>query len=463
MRRRRGLTQAKLAEQLGISNSYLNLIENNKRPLSAPLLIKMAQLFEVDLQSFAADEQGELQADLMEVFGDPIFDGYELARTDVRELIQSSPSAARAVLGLYRSYHEARESAQTLAGHLSDSRSGANFDAAHLPTEEVSDFIQRNHNYFHDLELGAEKITQDARLADEDLFQGMSRYLEDEHGISVRVEKLNFMRGAVRRFDPGKRILFLSEVLRRGSRNFQLAHQIGLLTQSETFERLAMDERITTEGSRALARVALANYFAGAMLMPYQRFLEAARAERYDVELLGHRFRTSFEQVCHRLTSLRRKGNEGVAFHLVRIDIAGNISKRFSSSGLRFARFSAACPRWNVHKAFLTPGMMRIQVSQMPDGRSFFCIARTLAKESGGYRGEQHVQAIGLGCDVRFADQLVYSDGIAFESAEASVKVGVTCRLCERMDCAQRAFPPLQHPLEINENVRGASFFAPVD
>ena len=181
------------------------------------------------------------------------------------------------------------------------------------------------------------------------------------------------------------------------------------------------------------------------------------------MELLGHRFRTSFEQVCHRLTSLRRKGNEGVAFHLVRIDIAGNISKRFSSSGLRFARFSAACPRWNVHKAFLTPGMMRIQVSQMPDGRSFFCIARTLAKESGGYRGEQHVQAIGLGCDVRFADQLVYSDDIAFESTEASVKVGVTCRLCERMDCAQRAFPPLQHPLEINENVRGASFFAPVD
>jgi hypothetical protein len=241
-----------------------------------------------------------------------------------------------------------------------------------------------------------------------------------------------------------------------------MAHQIGLITQDDTLNRLSQNEILTNSGSEALSRVALANYFAGAILMPYKEFLEAARAERYDIELLGHRFRTSFEQVCHRLTSLRKKGAEGIPFHLVRIDIAGNISKRFTASGLRFARYNAACPRWNVHKAFTTPGRIRIQLSTMPDGRNFFCIARTLEKSVSGYRSEHHVQAIGMGCDIRFAEELVYSDGVDLKSDEASLKVGVTCRLCERMDCEQRAFPPLQHPLQINENVRGASFFAPV-
>ncbi len=463
LRRRNGLTQAKLAENLGISTSYLNLIENNRRPLSASVLIKIAQLFQVDLQTFSSDEEGELLSQLMEVFGDPIFDPYELSGNDVRELASQNASVGRAVLGMYRSYREARESMQSLASHLSDGRTGGpTMDAIHLPTEEVSDFVQRNSNYFPDLEAGAEKIRQVANIEHEDLFTCLSRYLHDHHGIRVKIKKIGSMKGAIRRFDKNKRILYLSEVLRRGSRNFQLAHQIGLMTQGDTLTRLSQNEILTNADSRALCRVALANYFAGAVLMPYQEFLDAARAERYDIELLGHRFRTSFEQVCHRLTSLRRKGAEGVPFHLVRIDIAGNISKRFTASGLRFARYNAACPRWNVHKAFTTPGMIRVQLSTMPDGRNFFCIARTLEKSVSGYRSEHHVQAIGMGCDVRFAEELVYSDGMDLSSDEASLKVGITCRLCERMDCEQRAFPPLQHPLQINENVRGASFFAPV-
>lgn len=462
LRRRQGLTQAKLAEKLGISTSYLNLIENNRRPLSAPVLIKLAQLFQVDLQTFASDEEGELVGELMEVFGDPIFDPYELSGNDVRELAGHNPAVGRAVLAMYRSYREARESVQSLASHLSDGQGGPTLDPTHLPTEEVSDFIQRKSNYFHELELGAEKLRGQADIENEDLFTSLTRYLADHHGVRVKVKKLGYMKGAIRRFDSDRRILYLSEILRRGSRNFQLAHQLGLLTQSATLDKLSQNAILTNSESRALCRVALANYFAGAVLMPYQEFLDAARAERYDIELLGHRFRTSFEQVCHRLTSLRRKGSEGIPFHLVRIDIAGNISKRFTASGLRFARYSAACPRWNVHKAFTTPGMIRIQLSTTPDERKYFCIARTLEKSAGGYRTEHHVQAIGMGCDVRFAAELVYSDGVDVKSDEASLAVGVTCRLCERMDCEQRAFPPMQHPLQINENVRGASFFAPV-
>jgi predicted transcriptional regulator len=207
--------------------------------------------------------------------------------------------------------------------------------------------------------------------------------------------------------------------------------------------------------------VVLANYFASAVLMPYQPFLEAARSERYDIDLLGHRFRSSFEQTCHRLTTLRRPGAEGVPLHMVRVDIAGNISKRYSGSGLRFARFSGACPRWNVFEAFTTPGLFRTQLSQMPDGATYFWVARTVNRESGGFHAPRSVVAIGMGCEASRARELVYADGIDLESREAVVPVGITCRLCERMDCEQRAFPPLQHPLQVNANVRGVSFYAP--
>jgi predicted transcriptional regulator len=258
-------------------------------------------------------------------------------------------------------------------------------------------------------------------------------------------------------------VLYLSEVLRRGSRNFQLAYQVGLLAQAAALDRIAADPHLTSESSRALARVALANYFAGAVLMPYRPFLDAARAERYDIELLCHRFRASFEQTCHRLTTLRRPGAEGVPFHMVRVDIAGNISKRFSASGLRFARFSGACPRWAVFEAFTTPGMIRTQLSRMPDGATYFWIARTVSREGGGFHAPRSMLGVALGCEASLAKELVYADGVNLESREAVVPVGLTCRLCERMDCEQRAFPPLQHPLKVNANVRGVSFYAPVE
>lgn len=462
LRRREGLSQARLAERLEISPSYLNLIENNRRPLSAPLLIKLAQLFDVNLQSFALDEDSRLVADLMEVLGDPMFDRHEIGAAEAREMATASPAVARAVLTLYHAYEAARHSMDSLATRLSDNPEGAApAGATRISSEEVSELIQRHGNYFPEVEAGAEAFRKSARLDEQDLFEGLSRFLEAEHGIRVRLEKVHTTHGAVRRFDEKRRLLVLSEVLRRGSRNFQLAHVIGLITQSEALDRAAQDPLLTSEESRALCRVALANYFAAAVLMPYGPFLEAARAERYDIEVLGHRFRTSLEQVCHRLTSLRRPGAEGVPFHMVRTDVAGNISKRFSGSGIRFARFAGGCPRWNVFAAFMTPGRFRVQVSTMPDGATYFCVARTLAKESGGYHSQHSMQAIGLGCDIRHAGELVYSDGVDLSNLKAAVPIGVTCRLCERMDCEQRAFPSLAHPLRIDENVRGVSFYAP--
>ncbi|KYF59115.1 DNA-binding protein [Sorangium cellulosum] len=462
LRRREHMTQVDLAERLGVSASYLNLIENNRRPLTAPLLIRLAQIFQLDLQNFASEEDVRLTADLHEAFGDPIFESHGLTNADLRELVASSPNVARAVLTLYRTYATTRESLDTLGERLAGDGFVA-VDNSRLPSEEVSDLIQRRMNHFPELEEGAEALWREAELDADDVYRGLVRYLHATRGIEVRIVRVADERQAMRRYDPERRVLSISEVLPPRSRRFQLAHQLGLLTQSAAIDRILRDENLTTPESRALARVALANYFAAAILMPYQPFLEAARAERYDIELLAHRFGTSFEQVCHRLTTLRRPGAEGVPMHMVRIDIAGNISKRFSGSGIRFARFSGACPRWNVHAALMTPGMIRIQLSQMPDGAVYFCIARTVRSDRGGYHVPHTVQSIGMGCDVRYARELVYADGIDLDNIGAAVPVGVTCRTCERLDCAQRALPALQHPLRLDENRRGVSFYASVD
>jgi predicted transcriptional regulator/DNA-binding XRE family transcriptional regulator len=462
LRRREGLSQAQLAQRLGISPSYLNLIEHDRRNLPAPLLVRLAQILKIDLAAFGAHHDARLEADLLEALGDPLFESQAVTAPEVRELAGTSPGMARAFMALYHSYRGARESADNLAARLSgDEFSG--LDGSRLPSEEVSDLLQRHMNHFPDLEAGAAELWSEAGLSSQKLYERMLSYLREQHGVEVRVETMAATGGAVRRYDPAARRLTLSELLRRGSRNFQVAYQIGLLTQQRVLDRITRDPLLTTDDSHALARVALASYFASAVLMPYDDFLGAAQAERYDIEVLGHRFRTSFEQVCHRLTTLRRPGREGIPFHFVRVDVAGNISKRFSASGLRFARFSGACPRWVVFSAFLTPGMIRTQLSQMPDGRTFFWVASTVRKDSGGWQKPHNILAVGLGCDVAYAKDMVYADGIDLANREAVVPVGITCRLCERMDCEQRAFPPLQHPLRVQENVRGLSFYAPVE
>jgi len=328
-----------------------------------------------------------------------------------------------------------------------------------VPSEEVSDYVQRASNHFPLLETAAEELAARAKLTSEDLYAGLIRFLERDLGVAVQIAHWEALPGVLRRYDPDRKTLTLSELLPTRSRTFQLAHQIAIITWGELLERHAVEGRFSSLEARVLAKVALANYFAGAVLMPYTAFHQAARDERYDIDVLGRRFRVGFEQVGHRLTTLRRQGAEGVPFHMIRLDVAGNISKRFSASGIRFARFSGVCPRWNVFSAFLTPGMIRIQLSRMPDGTAYFCIARTIQKDSGGYHAQQPVQSIGLGCQIEFARQLVYADGVDLESRDALLPVGVTCRLCERTHCEQRAVPSLKVPLHVDENLRGLSLY----
>lgn len=464
LRSEEGITQAACAARLGISPSYLNLLEHDRRPVSARLLIRFVQAFGLDLAVLEASAGGDdqLAQDLTEVFGDPLFDDSPVKAEEVTELVASSPGVARAILRLHHAFVTARGSVESLAEQVLDDQEVAGFDRARLPSEEVSDLIQRHGNHFPVLEEEAERVWADGKLARDDLFRSLAGYLEREHGVTVVIRTVGQMRGAVRRFDSQTRSLQLSEVLRRGSRNFQLAHQIGLLDCTRILDRMSHDAALTSGESRALFRVALANYFAGAVLMPYLPFLKAAEDERYDLELLGHRFRSSFEQVCHRLTTLRREGASGVPFHMVRVDPAGNISKKFSAGDLRFPRFSGLCPLWNVHAAFLQPGIIRRQLSRMPDGQMVFSVGRTVRKHPGGFRSPQVLYAIALGCDPASAARLVYAEGFDLTSSEAATPVGMTCRLCDRLDCEARAFPSLRSPLRVDESVRGISFFAPV-
>ncbi len=459
LRRRHGLRQVDLAEKLAISPSYLNLIEHDQRALTAPLLLKLAELYPQELQRFAPDDHARLISDLHEVFGDTLFETHDVTTTDLRETA-SNESVSRAIVKLYHAYRDALESIQAVASKVSDGGDLTGIDPARLPSEEVSDVLQENQNYFPTLEEAAERLAEEAGLERPDAYPGLVRLLTRE-GIAVEIVTHPGPRAAMRSYDREAKRLYLSEILSPHARNFQIAHQIGLLRLTGEFDRILEKCRLTTPDSVTLCRVALANYFAAALLMPYGPFLEAARTFRYDIELLERRFGVSFEQVCHRLTTMRRPGHEGVPFHFIRVDIAGNISKRYSASGIRFARFSGLCPRWNVHSAFMTPGIVRTQISRMPDGTTYLCVARTVRQSMGGFGAAHPLLAISLGCEVGHARHLVYGDSVDVNNANAAVPIGITCRLCERMDCDQRAFPPIHRKLGIDENVRGTSFYTP--
>jgi predicted transcriptional regulator/DNA-binding XRE family transcriptional regulator len=463
LRRREQLTQTQLAAKMDISPSYLNLIEHNQRPLPGHLLVKLAQILHVDLAAFADDSHARLADSLQEVFADPLLEEHAVTTNDVRELAES-PAASRAIIALFHAYKASAQSTRDLSSQLYDGGVLHGIDPLHLPSEEASDVIQENLNYFPELESAAEEVTRRAALDRADMYRSIVAHLRDRHRIEVVLVPVSRDRGFIRRYDPQSRTLHLSEVLPPWSRQFQAAHQLGLIEANSAIESIVArsQKSLNTAESVKLCRVALANYFAGALLMPYDAFFRIAEDVRYDIELLQHHYTASWEQVCHRLTTLRKPGMSGVSFHFVRVDIAGNISKRFSGTGIRFARFSGSCPRWDVHAAFLTPGRIRTQFSKMPDGTAYFCVARTIRK-SFGYASGDALMAVGIGCPVKDARKLVYADGYDLDNLDAAVPIGTTCRLCERADCEQRAFPPMQHGLEVDENVRGRSFYAPTE
>jgi predicted transcriptional regulator/transcriptional regulator with XRE-family HTH domain len=459
LRQERRLSQAQMARELGISASYLTLLETNQRPVTVRVLLRLVEKFQVDLAEFTADTDQRLSLELMEALSDPIFESAQLRASDVQELVGTLPAVGRALLDLYDAYRR-HLPPEAMAAEGQDAAEAL---PAGIPSEEVTEFIQRHLNHFAEIEAAAEKLWADNGLAIHSLGEGLTAMLRQRFAIDVEVRPANEMGEVSRRYDQLTRRLDISEMLPSPSRLFQIAHQIAYLAHHDLLDRIVEQGALSSNEARALLRTALANYFAGAVLMPYRLFRDAAVGTRYNIEILKNRFGVSFEQVCHRLTTLRRPGAEGVPFHFIRVDIAGNISKRFSASGIHIARFGAACPRWNVYDAFATPGMLRVQLSRMPDGRAYFCVAQTSERLqpviTSGLPRRIGQHAIGLGCDVSHAHELVYADGLNLADPQIVTPIGVSCRTCPRTDCAERAMPSIHQKLHIDENVRGPSTY----
>ncbi|MDE2200903.1 MAG: DUF2083 domain-containing protein, partial [Rhodospirillales bacterium] len=434
LRQEREMTQQALAARLGISASYLNLIEHDQRAVTASLLIKLAETMQVDLAALSGSAERQLEGQLREVFADPLLGAETVPDEEVAQLAGGGPAAARAVLALYRAWRVAREESGGLA--LPSGR------RLLLPTEEARDFFSEQANHFPALEAAAEALSRELGVRPSESNHAIAERLRGRHGVSITVAPLD---GALRRYDPEARHLVLSEMLPRESRGFHLAFQLALLEVRETVEQTIEAAAPSSAEAAALIRIGLLNYVAAALLMPYAIFLAAAGELRHDVETLAARFGVSFEQACQRLSSLQRSGARGVPFFFLRVDPAGNVSKRFSAAGFPFARFGGSCPRWVVHGALASPGSLRVQVAQLPDGATFLCFARAITGPAARWGEPAPVHVIAMGCDIARAGELVYADGL--DLAGAAVGIGLSCRLCDRADCRSRAFPPLEHRL----------------
>ena len=457
LRRDLGLTQAQMAEGLGVSPSYLNLVERDQRPLSAQLILKLSKSYDVNLKTFAADDSTRIHSDLQEVFADPLLESTNLTPADLVDLARNSGAAAQAIVMLYRAYRQQVERTANIADHIEDVNAVKNTNLA-MPVDEVRDFYVSNKSYFHELEVAAETLWETTLSKSEDLSLGLRRHLRG-HGVTVKIMPSEHMNQFLYRFDRHSSRLFLSDSLNPSTQRFQIAMQIALMEHSGLINEIIAREGFRHDDTRRLLRIALSNYFAAAVLMPYEQFLRTAEKKRYDIQLLCQRFEVSYEQACHRLTTLQRPGAQGVEFFFVRIDRAGNISKRLSATGFYFTRFGGACPRWNVHEVFRNPGRIITQLVQMPDKSAYLSISRTVEGVQTGYHGSEIEHAIGLGCNIRDASKTIYADGYDLSDDRLLTPIGPNCRLCERPACAYRAFPPINRALVIDENLRGISPF----
>lgn len=444
LREEHGLTQVALARALNLSTSYVNQLENDQRPITVPVLLSLTERFDLPTQYFAPDSDARLVADLREIF----VDGPATAG-QIEELVARMPQVGQTLVNLHRRLHDATADLEALHG-----RATADVAAPPpqpMPFEEVRDFFYDRKNYVAELDLAAEAMFDENGLQTGGLDRQLAGLLDDQLGVTVLIDDGKVLSvNAKRVFEVESKTLYLARWLHAGQRAFQLATQIALLTQTELItEILAGDDQLSDE-ARSVARIGLANYFAGALLLPYQNFLTAAEAARYDIELLARHFEVGFETVCHRLSTLQRPGARGVPFIFVRADSAGNISKRQSATAFHFSRVGGNCPLWVVHHAFSRPGQFLTQIAEMPDGRTYFWLARTTTTEAGRYLGPAKSFAIGLGCDVAHAEKLIYSAGINVHDAEAVVPIGAGCKICDRPACRQRAFPYLGRPVRVD-------------
>jgi XRE family transcriptional regulator, fatty acid utilization regulator len=443
-RQRLGLTQKEFAGKLGVSLPYLNQMENNNRPVSTGVVLSLAQEFGFDVTELSTGDSERLVSDMREAMADPVFAENAPPLADLRLTASNAPALARAFLDLHRAYRQTHERLASLDEALG--RQDARTQPS--PWDEVRDFFHYCDNYIDAVDRAAERFANQA--AGKGIRTHALSTLEDS-GISVSFQDIS----TIRHFDPATRRLTLSSRAQPETQGFQLLLQLALIKQDALIEATLDLARFQSEQARAIAKIGLANFFAGAALMPYGAFQTTAHETRHDLELLAHRFGASIEQVAHRLSTLQRPGAKGIPFFFVRVDQAGTITKRHSATRLQFARFGGACPLWNVHRAFETPGRFLRQLAETPDGVRYISLARDVSKPGGSFGAPTRRFAIALGCEVRHAADLVYADDMDLANPRAFEPIGISCRICERKDCHQRSVPPLERRLSINSDERG--------
>ncbi|CAM5602920.1 HTH-type transcriptional regulator RamB [Streptomyces diastaticus subsp. diastaticus] len=442
------MSQADLARVLAISPSYLNQMEHDSRPLTVPVLLRLTEAFGVDPGFFSERDTTRLLADLREALAGEIAES-KVSAADLGDLAARLPGVAKVLLDLGRRNQE-------LSERLAGAADGRDRDrgTTSTPHEQVRDFFYRRQNYLHDTDLAAERLAAEIGVRPGEVIGALTTRLAKEHGVHLAAAP-----GArLHRYDDASRTLHLSSRLRPGQRAFRMATQLAMLEHGEGLDRLATEDFPPGSPTHALARIGIANYFAAALILPYAAFHTAAEEARYDIERLTDHFGLGYETICHRLSTLQRPRLRGVPFSFVRVDRAGNLSKRQSATGFHFSRAGGTCPLWNVYEAFAAPGRIHIQIAEMPDGQRYLWTARAVTRHRGGWGEPGRTYAVGLGCEIRHAHRLVYSDGLDLTSASAATPIGMGCRVCERLDCSQRAAPPLGRQLLIDQN---SSTFVP--
>ena len=438
LRQQRGWTLEACAGQLGISVSYLSQLETNQRPLSSRAMFAVLQAFDVDAALFEPGVDLRLTADLREACATLTAADEPIPLSEIRRVAQAAPRFAREFLDLHRAYRKLDERLKMVDQAVVSSATPDAYPL--LPYDEVGDFFHYRNNYIHDLDVAAEELANEIGLRNGPALEyDLDRYLRERCGVAVLREPDS---QSMRRFDPVSRTLILNAAQPMETRAFQLAVQVAAESLSGGIDRVLKDAAFRSREAFDVCRLALSNYAAGAIVMRYGAFAKAAREVRHDVEQLASSFGVSLEQVCHRLSTLQRPAQRGVPMYFLRIDPAGNITKRHSATRFHFARFGGTCPLWNVHEAAFTPDRFAVQVAETPDGVRYLCVARSIYKPSGSFALSGRRYVLGFGCELVHAEQLIYSDFI--DLAAEPAPIGSSCRICERRACQHRAFPPLE-------------------
>ena len=450
LRRDRGQTQAEMATVLEISAAYVNMLEKNQRSLSVSVLMTLSDNYGVDWKDLVSDKSSAILADLRAAIQDPFFSVNRPDLDELRAAVDQSPLLVEGFLKLYKSHHTTLEKMMQLGTERMPEEL-----LRSSPETTIHDFFRDNSNHFDQLEQAAESLAREEPHEPDDVQFVLKRRLQQRHGFSVMTSPVEKMGDSLRIFDEEQKIIRLSEALDHQNRTFQLAHILCFTEFGDILTTLTTGANLHSPANVKRCHVELANYFAAAFLMPYETFITRAEETRYDLDRIASAFSVSCEQASQRLTTLQRDGRRGVPFFFLRVDKAGNVTKRFNATSFSIAEHGGACPVWNLHTSFRTPGVILPQIVELPDGERFLTLSRTTERPVYSMETQDRRLAISLGCEIKHARRIIYSSALDWSEDENVSKIGINCHLCPRRNCAQRAHDPIITELGTNTTRRG--------